>query len=113
MRISNLAAPALAAVMLFTAGAANAQDSAAIFKRQCASCHGPDGSGKTSMGKVFKLRDLKSPDVQGMTDAQLFDTIAKGKGKMPAFEPNLGKQGIEGLVAYIRSLAKGGGGKKK
>jgi mono/diheme cytochrome c family protein len=112
MRIPNLIGPAVAAAILFTAAPAHAQDAATIYKRQCASCHGADGSGKTSMGKVFKLRDLKSPEVQGMTDAQLFDVIAKGKGKMPAFEPNLGKKNVEGLVAYIRGFAKGGGGKK-
>lgn len=89
-----------------SAGAASAADGEAIFKRQCAMCHGPDGAGNTAMGRSFKLRDLKGPEVQKMTDAQLFDTIAKGKGKMPAYENNLGHDKIHAVVAYLRQLAK-------
>ena len=69
-------------------------------------CHGADGSGNTSMGKTFKLRDLRSEAVQKMTDAQLFDVIAKGKGKMPAYENNLGHDRIHAVVGYLRELAK-------
>ena len=68
-------------------------------------CHGADGAGHTGAGKTFKLRDLRSADVQQMPDAQLFDVIAKGKGKMPSYEANLGHDNIHALVKYIRGLA--------
>jgi cytochrome c oxidase cbb3-type subunit 3 len=119
--VKRLALPAIAAFALSalpaqanqaskkggqSSGTASAADAEAIFKRQCAMCHGQDGSGNTAMGKSFKLRDLKGPEVQKMTDAQLFDTIAKGKGKMPAYENNLGHDKIHAVVAYLRQIAK-------
>jgi mono/diheme cytochrome c family protein len=44
--------------------------------------------------------------VQKQTDAQLTEAIAKGKGKMPAYDGKLKDTDITGLVAYIRGLAK-------
>ena len=90
-----------------TLGAWQGNDSGeALFKRQCAGCHGPDGSGKTAMGRSFKMRDLKSEDVQKMHDSELNNIIAKGKGKMPAYGSRLKEEQIESLVRYIRQLAK-------
>src|SRR5437773_587501 len=45
-------------------------DGAAIYKTKCNACHGPDGSGQTPVGKSLKLGDLRSPEVQKMTDAE-------------------------------------------
>lgn len=98
--------PALALSGFLLAGSApGAQDIAAVYKRQCASCHGADGSGKTGAGKAFKLRDLRSAEVQAQSDAQLFDILNKGKGKMPAYA-NLGHDTLHGLVKYMREMAK-------
>ena len=36
-----------------------AADGAAVFKAKCATCHGPDGAGQTSIGKSMKIKDLK------------------------------------------------------
>ena len=77
-----------------------------VFKAKCASCHGPDGAGKTAMGAALKIRDLGSADVQKQSDAELNQIIAKGKNKMPAFDGKLKKEQIEQLVGYIRELAK-------
>jgi cytochrome c6 len=77
-----------------------------LFKGKCASCHGPDGSGKTTMGTMLKIRDLRSDDVQKQTDAELNSIIAKGKNKMPAFDAKLKKEQIEQLVGFIRQLGK-------
>ena len=76
-----------------------------VFVAKCASCHGKDGSGSTTMGKKLALRDLRSPEVQKQTDQQLFDITAKGKKKMPAYEKKMSAQQIHDLVAYIRTLA--------
>ena len=69
-------------------------------------CHGADGKGDVPMGKKFGLKDLGSAEVQGQTDAQLNDMIAKGKDKMPGYEGKLTKEQITGLVGYIRGLGK-------
>jgi mono/diheme cytochrome c family protein len=81
-------------------------DGAADFKAKCAACHGPTGAADTAMGKNLKIRDLGSADVQAQSDAQLTDLIAKGKGKMPAYDGKLSKDQIGDLVKYIRSLKK-------
>lgn len=77
-----------------------------LFKSKCATCHGPDGAGKTTMGTVLKIRDLRSDEVQRQTDADLNRVIAKGKNKMPSFDGKLKKEQIDLLVSYIRELAK-------
>lgn len=82
---------------------------ATLYSTKCAMCHGADGSGSTAMGKRFKLRDLRSAEVQQQTDAQLSDIIAKGKkgatGSMPAYE-SLGHDGIQNVIAHLRQMAK-------
>jgi cytochrome c6 len=81
-----------------------AADGAAIYKAKCAMCHGADGSGATPMGKSMKLRDLRSPEVQKQTDAELTKWTADGKGKMPAYKGKLTDAEISAVVAHMRSL---------
>ena len=92
-------------VIAICSSSAVAQDAAATYKAKCAMCHGPDGKG-TPMGVKMGARDFTSADVQKQTDAQLTDAIAKGKGKMPAYDGKLKDTEIKDLVAYIRGLAK-------
>jgi mono/diheme cytochrome c family protein len=106
--------PALAAVFLLnllalvTAPAlCAADDAASLFKAKCAACHAADGSGNTPTGKAMATPDLRSPDVQKQTDAQLIDATTNGKGKkMPAYKGKLTDDQIKQLVGYIRELAK-------
>jgi mono/diheme cytochrome c family protein len=79
-------------------------DAKAVFVKNCAICHGVDGRGQTPAGKTLKASDLTSPAIQGQSDAQLHDALAKGKGKMPAYGPALGEKGLGAMVKYIRSL---------
>jgi len=117
MRITNKHATAavlisvLAIVVGFqtrsqAASSAAVVDAAATFKAKCASCHGADGSGSTTVGKALKCRDLRSAEVQGQSDAQLLAIVTKGKGKMPTFEKSLGADTCKALVAYVRTLKK-------
>jgi cytochrome c6 len=81
-----------------------AADAAATYKSKCASCHGANGSGQTAAGKAMKLRDLRSAEVQGHSDAQLLAIIAKGKAKMPGYEKSLGAETCKALAAYVKQL---------
>jgi cytochrome c6 len=81
-------------------------DGAAAFKSRCAMCHGADGAGNTPMGQKQGAKDLKSDAVQKQTDAQLTQSIEKGKGKMPGYAEKLKPEEIKQLVAFIRSLKK-------
>ena len=82
-----------------------AQDAAATFKAKCAMCHGADGKGSPT-GLKMGVHDFTSADVQKQTDAQLTETITKGKAKMPAYDGKLKENEIKDLVSYIRSLGK-------
>jgi cytochrome c6 len=92
--------------VVFVFGVAARGDGVGDFKAKCAMCHGADGTGSTATGKALKVRDLGSADVQGQTDAQLYDIVTNGKGKMPAYKGQLTDEQIKELVAFIRSLAK-------
>lgn len=100
--IGSLAILAVAIVLSNTSFA----DAAADFKAKCATCHGATGAGDTAMGKNLKLRDLGSADVQKLSDDELNTVIAKGKGKMPAYDGKLTKEQVTDLVKYIRTLKK-------
>jgi mono/diheme cytochrome c family protein len=81
-------------------------DAAKTFKANCMVCHSEDGSGSTPAGRGLKAKDLRSAGVQAKTDAEITDTIAKGKGKMPAFGAKLSADQIKAVVAYVRQLPK-------
>lgn len=102
MKVIKMSALAL----LISASAFAASDGAPTFKAKCASCHGPDGSGQTAMGRKMNLRDLGSADVQKQSDAELYALIADGKAKMPAYKAKLSEEDINALVAFTRTLAK-------
>jgi cytochrome c6 len=85
---------------------ADATAGGATYKSKCAMCHGPDGSGDTTMGEKMKVKDLRSAEVQKQTDAELAAIIAKGKSPMMAYEKQLDKAKIDDVVAFLRELAK-------
>ncbi len=85
---------------------ATAGDGVETFKAKCVACHAADGTGSTAAGKAMKVRDLTSAEVQGQTDAQLLEIIAKGKGKMPGYEKTLGADKCNELLTYVRSFKK-------
>jgi len=89
-----------------SASRAQASGGKAVFGTKCAVCHGQDGSGNTPTGKNLKIKDLRSAEVQHMSDADLTNLIAKGKGKMPAYEKSLGADKITQVVAYVRELGR-------
>ncbi len=75
-----------------------------LYKSKCAMCHGADGTGDTAMGKKLNIRNLKSPEVQKETDAQLTEIITKGKNKMPEYGSKLKPEEIKQVVAAIRAM---------
>ena len=45
----------MTALLLIASSAGSAADGAAIFKAQCAKCHGDTGNSDTSVGKAMKV----------------------------------------------------------
>lgn len=82
----------------------DAQD---VYLDKCAVCHGKDGSGNTAKGRKVKAKDLRSAEIQKMSDAELIKDVSEGKGKdMDGFQKELGADMVKQLVAYCRSFAK-------
>jgi mono/diheme cytochrome c family protein len=97
---------ALIGLIIFYAPARGDEATVKLYQSKCATCHAADGSGNTPAGKVLKLKDIRSPEVQAMTDAELATIIAKGKDKMPPYEKTMKADQIQSMVAYMRDLAK-------
>jgi mono/diheme cytochrome c family protein len=110
--ITTLTAVFLAAVFLASAtsasnsGQGNENEAGqAAFKKHCVACHGTDGAG-TPLGKSLKAADLRSPEVQKKSDAELAQSIAEGKGNMPPSKQILDPEQIQAVVKYVRELGK-------
>ena len=93
------------ATVAVAASAPGNDPGASTFEAHCATCHAPDGSGNTAVGKSMKIPDLHSAEVQKLSDAQLADVIANGKGLMPGFKSSLSKDEIDALVKHVHQLA--------
>ena len=93
---------------------ADAAAGATVYNAKCVSCHAKDGSGNTAVGKSLQSADLRSPEVQKKSDAELTESISEGKGNMPAFKTMLSEDEIHSVLSYVRTLApKGGAAPKK
>ena len=86
------------------------KDSLAHFADHCALCHANDGSGQTPIGKNVNPRapDLRLPDIQSMSDGEIFWVIHNGVRftAMPAWgegDPAEDKDSWK-LVHFIRHL---------
>ena len=85
-----------------------------LWKAKCASCHGVDGKGKTEQGLKVDLPDVTQATWQkANTDAKINQKILDGsikekgavKLEMDPYKDKLQPEQVEGLVAFIRSLA--------
>jgi mono/diheme cytochrome c family protein len=80
---------------------------ASLWRVRCASCHGEAGRGD-GMGipPGAQVRDLTDPAWQSsVTDTEIAQVIAEGRGMMPRFDDSINQRGINGLVAHIRGFA--------
>lgn len=87
-----------------TSQAADAAAGKAAYDKSCKGCHGPDGTPSAGMAKAMNLRDLKTPEVQAISDDDMKKIITEGKGKMKPIASAAPAAGD--IVAYIRSLKK-------
>src|ERR1700676_1573026 len=91
------------------ANSADVEAGHAVYNQKCEICHAYDGSGKSEIGSGEYPRppDLRSADVQRMSDGELFYHIRNGirHTGMPAWE--LPDRKIWQVSAYLRNLPKG------
>lgn len=82
-----------------------------MFGFDCAMCHGTTGDGKGDMVDSMKLTMHDWHDaatLSAMSDAEIYDIITKGKGKMTGEGDRLPANEVWKMVNYVRSLAKKG-----
>jgi mono/diheme cytochrome c family protein len=106
MRIA-LTTLALACFSAMVASAADAKAGQVLYDKSCKSCHGPDGTANPAIAKMMKvdIRDLKSSEVQAMSDDDIKKVISEGMGKMKPVS-SISGPGANDVVAYIRTLKK-------
>lgn len=91
---------------------ANAAEVKANYDKHCTKCHGPDGQGKTKMGRQSGVKDYTDPKVQAelkddeATKAIKEGIVEKGKKKMDPYKDKLTDDEIKALIAHMRSFKK-------
>lgn len=72
------------------------------WEKNCTTCHGARGRGDGPQGPMLRAADLTRAEWQDrVSDAEIAETIRKGRNKMPAFD--LPPQVLQGLVLRIRT----------
>ena len=111
MKVTRVVVCGLVAMVALTAGAAAQQptDAAALYARQCASCHGaagtPNPAMARSLGAIPDFADARG--VAAQPDSVLQAAITGGKGRtMPAYRSRLTADQIRALVTYVKSLSR-------
>jgi cytochrome c553 len=77
-------------------------DAKAYYDKHCAVCHGADGKGGEGTMTVPNFKDAAWQ--KRRTDQNFFDSIAKGKGMMPAWKEKLTEEQIKSMAAFIRKF---------
>lgn len=101
---------------LTVASPAFAADNAAVvanYGKHCASCHGKDGKGQTTMGKKVGCRDYTDAKVVAeIKDDEALKLVKEGlkdkagKELMKPFNGKLTDDEIKSLVAYMKAFGK-------
>jgi mono/diheme cytochrome c family protein len=97
----SLSARAHASAVSPSAGAASPTET--LYKQKCSKCHGADGSGDTSMGRIFNAPDFTDSGWWAKhSSGELVSMITRGKKNMPAFGKKLTKPQIASLATYVQ-----------
>lgn len=110
----SIALVAAAVATVFLAGTAMAAevDAAKLWTKNCQTCHGPDGKGKTKSGEKAGVKDLTSPEVKAKLDkakavASMKDGIKEkdsDKMAMKSYADKLSAEEIDALATYTLGL---------
>ena len=82
-------------------------DAALDYKSNCAACHGAGGNLLPKTARMLKVDPRKlALKVSNLNRDEMIAAVEKGRNKMPAFEKELTKEQIAGVVDYVRDLNK-------
>jgi cytochrome c6 len=97
----------LAALLLLVAGlgfaapgfAADINNGGRLYSLHCAGCHGANG-----VPTMVGAPDFKRSQVLLRPDAQLAQSLKRGRGAMPAYLGIMNERELLDVVAYLRTL---------
>ena len=93
------------AVLWVSGSAASAADGAAVFKGQCAKCHGETGQSDTAVGKAMKVPALAGDaKIQKATEDEI-TALIKGNKKHPPTVKGLSDDDIKAAAGVVKGLA--------
>ena len=97
----------MAALAAGAAAGADAAAGKAVYDKSCKSCHGADGAPNPAIVKMMKVDfpDLKSAQVQALSDDDLKKIVTEGQGKMKPIASVTGAS-LDNCIAFVRSLKK-------
>ena len=74
-----------------------------LYKQKCSKCHGADGSGDTSLGRIFNAPDFTDSGWWAKhSSSESVGVITRGKKNMPAFGKKLTRAQSTSLAAYVQ-----------
>lgn len=82
----------------------------ALWKRNCATCHGEDGTGQTKAGKKAKVKDLTDKKYQAsFTNEEAFKSVRHGKkeGNRTVKKPvssRVSDEEVKALIEWARKF---------
>lgn len=90
--------------------AGDPETGAALYRRYCQACHGPEGDGKGIMVDLLPIAPMDHTDagsIDSLDNTQVMKSILDGKGRfMPAWRGILSEAEAAALTAYLRLLAR-------
>jgi mono/diheme cytochrome c family protein len=107
--MAGLVALTLAAGTLGAQTPAAAPDGAALYARNCASCHGATGAPSAAMQRSMPaLPDFSNArTMAALADTTAVNIVTNGKGRtMPAYRTRLTPEQVRAIVAYMRTLSR-------
>jgi mono/diheme cytochrome c family protein len=105
MKTLILTTMVVAGVALVTPARATAEDGAAVFKAQCAKCHGETGEADTPAGKTLKVPKLKGDaKVEGMSLDDIVKAM-KANEKHKSFITKITDEQITAAAGVAKQLA--------
>jgi cytochrome c553 len=95
----------ITAVVACSFAFAGAPEGKTVFETKCTPCHGPNGEGKASIAKMYKIEmhPLGSKEIQAKSDADFKKVITEGHGKMKPVT-GLSDAQIADVIAHVRTL---------
>jgi mono/diheme cytochrome c family protein len=112
MRLAVACVGVIAALALSPrVGLAQTPDGAAVFKANCAGCHGQDGVPMAAMAKMFKnLKAFTDPaTLRGISEDSVLSIVEHGIAPgMRSFKGKLSKEQESAVAKYVKGLAKKG-----